>query len=57
MLIEILPLSIMDESSPSVARRRLRNPVVRYNTGDIGSLYALPESARAIIAQDDRDHL
>lgn len=37
--------------------QRLRNPVVRYNTGDTGSLHALPESARAVIAQDDWDHL
>lgn len=72
MLIEILPPSIMDGSSPSVASpvpngepgiivqtslQRLRNPVVRYNTGDIGSLHTLPESARAVIAQDDWDHL
>jgi len=72
MLIEILPPSIMDESSPSVASpvpngepgiivqtslQRLRNPVLRYNTGDIGSLHSLPESARAVISQDDWDHL
>lgn len=72
MLIEILPPSIIDEASPSAASpvpngepgivvqtslQRLRNPVVRYNTGDIGSLHALPESARDVIAQEDWDHL
>ena len=72
MLIEILPPSIMDEAPLSTASpvpngepgiivqtslQRLRNPVVRYNTGDIGSLHALPESARDVIAQEDWEHL
>lgn len=72
MLIEIFPSSIMEEPSPLSARpvpngepgiivqtslQRLRNPVVRYNTGDIGSVHALPERARDIIAQEDWEHL
>ncbi|OAA34629.1 hypothetical protein NOR_08387 [Metarhizium rileyi] len=31
---------------------RLRNPLVRYDTGDIGSLHPLPEQARALVSED-----
>lgn len=36
---------------------RLRNPVVRYVTGDVGSLHALPERARAVVPEADWPHL
>lgn len=36
---------------------RLRNPVVRYITGDVGSLHELPEKARAIIPESDWKHM
>ncbi|KAL2671561.1 hypothetical protein Neosp_014151 [[Neocosmospora] mangrovei] len=32
---------------------RLRNPLVRYVTGDIGSLHRVPEQARALIPEKD----
>lgn len=32
---------------------RLRNPVVRYITGDVGSLHALPKGTHPLIPQDD----
>jgi len=32
---------------------RLRNPVVRYITGDVGSLHLLPKQSHSLIPQDD----
>ncbi|KAL5051253.1 hypothetical protein BDW71DRAFT_214224 [Aspergillus fruticulosus] len=38
--------------------QRLRNPLVRYITGDIGSLHALPDNPRcAAIPASEREHL
>lgn len=37
--------------------QRLRNPLIRYNTGDIGSVHPLPDSASAIVPQADREYL
>lgn len=37
--------------------QRLRNPLIRYNTGDIGSVHPLPDSASAIIPEADREYL
>ncbi|KGO76099.1 hypothetical protein PITC_006420 [Penicillium italicum] len=37
--------------------QRLRNPLVRYNTGDIGSVHPLPETAFAVVPEADRKHL
>ncbi|KAI0002718.1 hypothetical protein F4779DRAFT_622163 [Xylariaceae sp. FL0662B] len=36
---------------------RIRNPVVRYVTGDVGSLHPLPEQARALIPETDWPYL
>ncbi|TEA22074.1 hypothetical protein C8034_v006343 [Colletotrichum sidae] len=67
MLVEVFPLSyvegdplpdnVPDGETGIIAQTslmRLRNPVVRYLTGDIGSLHALPEKAKALIAEADR---
>ncbi|KAJ5971873.1 uncharacterized protein N7479_001791 [Penicillium vulpinum] len=37
--------------------QRLRNPLVRYITGDIGSIHPLPDAACAVIPEADREHL
>ncbi|CAG8928439.1 unnamed protein product [Penicillium salamii] len=37
--------------------QRLRNPLVRYVTGDIGSLHPLPVAARAAIPTEEAQHL
>lgn len=37
--------------------QRLRNPLVRYITGDIGSLHPLPSAASAVIPEADRDYI
>jgi phenylacetate-coenzyme A ligase PaaK-like adenylate-forming protein len=36
---------------------RLRNPLVRYNTGDLGSLHALPKHAEAFVPEADRKYM
>ena len=69
-LIEILPMSSsvqggntepLPQGEPGIivqtSLARLRNPVVRYITGDIGSLHPLPEHARALIPAADWPHL
>ncbi|KAJ2996305.1 hypothetical protein NUW58_g1009 [Xylaria curta] len=35
---------------------RLRNPLVRYVTGDVGSLHPLPDHARALLSEDNWRH-
>lgn len=35
---------------------RLRNPLVRYVTGDIGSLHPLPDHARTLLSETDWQH-
>ncbi|CAG7970933.1 unnamed protein product [Penicillium olsonii] len=37
--------------------QRLRNPLVRYITGDVGSLHPLPAAAKAAIPAEDFQHL
>ncbi|KAF9893970.1 hypothetical protein FE257_008941 [Aspergillus nanangensis] len=37
--------------------QRLRNPLVRYNTGDIGSVGALPESAKDLVPDSERQYI
>ncbi|KAI3161985.1 hypothetical protein DTO039G3_8343 [Penicillium roqueforti] len=37
--------------------QRLRNPLVRYITGDIGTLHPLPSAACAVIPEADRDYI
>ncbi|KAK4940751.1 hypothetical protein LTR66_014882 [Elasticomyces elasticus] len=37
--------------------QRIRNPLIRYNTGDIGSLHRLPETASVVVPEADREHL
>ncbi|KZL80928.1 hypothetical protein CI238_06648 [Colletotrichum incanum] len=69
-LIEILPISFKEgdpipDTLPEgeigiiaqTSLTRLRNPVVRYLTGDIGSLHSLPERAQHLIAEADRQYM
>lgn len=68
VLFEILPIELSPEqdSHPSkplpdgevgmivqTSLARLRNPLVRYVTGDVGSLHRLPEQARSLVAEED----
>ncbi|KAF4959109.1 hypothetical protein FGADI_1987 [Fusarium gaditjirri] len=70
-IIEILPLSCMGSESDGIPETlpdgesgviaqtvltRLRHPVVRYITGDIGSLHPLPKKAVGRIAKHDLCH-
>ncbi|KNG91693.1 hypothetical protein ANOM_000198 [Aspergillus nomiae NRRL 13137] len=73
MVIEILSPAALDEgNSPSdveplplgemgiivqTSLRRLRNPLVRYITGDLGSLHPLPEMASAVVPESERQYL
>ncbi|KAE8352567.1 hypothetical protein BDV28DRAFT_134961 [Aspergillus coremiiformis] len=72
VLIEILPPSASDSDSSSVpaslpdgeegiivqtSLQRRRNPLVRYITGDIGSLHPLPDAAHAVIPATELAHL
>ncbi|KAM3508780.1 hypothetical protein MY10362_000990 [Beauveria mimosiformis] len=36
---------------------RLRNPLVRYISGDVGSLHHLPDKVKHLVAEADRPHL
>jgi phenylacetate-coenzyme A ligase PaaK-like adenylate-forming protein len=71
-LIEILPLDYAEDKDKPVPEllpegetgviaqtvlTRLRNPVVRYITGDVGSLHPLPEQARSQIPESDLPYL
>lgn len=69
-LFEILPPSFSENGSDPVpmpegeqgiiaqtSLARLRNPLVRYITGDVGSLHPLPEQARGLIPDIDWPHL
>lgn len=72
VIIETLPHSVLDDNPPTAAEQlqdgehgiivqaslqRLRNPLVRYVTGHIGSLKTLPERARALIPDSDWEYL
>lgn len=73
MLIEILPPSHAEgggdgsgaESLPDgqegiivqTSLSRLRHPLVRYITGDVGSLHPVPQGARCAVAEDDWPYL
>ena len=73
MVIEIVsPASVDTANSPSdisplplgetgiilqTSLRRLRNPLVRYITGDLGSLHPLPDMANAIVPESERQYL
>ncbi|PGH15468.1 hypothetical protein AJ79_02445 [Helicocarpus griseus UAMH5409] len=72
MLIEILPPSVLEDNSTAAAMplpdnepgiivqtslQRLRNPLARYITGDVGSLHDPPERAGAILPETERKHL
>ncbi|CAG8905882.1 unnamed protein product [Penicillium egyptiacum] len=72
MLVEIVsPSVIVGASSPDpillsqgeeglivqTSLQRLRNPLVRYITGDIGSIHPLPDAACAVIPEADWGHL
>ncbi|KAF2827755.1 hypothetical protein CC86DRAFT_438506 [Ophiobolus disseminans] len=68
--IEILPLSFSEYDSfckpvadgelgivAQTSLTRLRNPLVRYITGDVGLLHSLPEDTRAVIHEQDWKYL
>ena len=72
ILIEILSPSVLDDDSsldttplaegePGIivqtSLQRLRNPLVRYITGDVGSLHPLPKFTKIILPEADREHL
>ena len=72
MLIEILPSSILENKSAcatdplpegeegiivQTSLQKLRNPLVRYITGDVGSLHSLPEKTRELIPDCDWGYL
>ena len=72
MLIEIISPSDIDGEAQSeltpvaagepgaivqTSLQRLRNPLIRYNTGDIGSVHPLSDSASAIVPEADREYL
>ncbi|KAJ5435621.1 hypothetical protein N7445_006506 [Penicillium cf. griseofulvum] len=72
MLIEIVAPSDLDSAAQpdlnpiplgepglvvQTSLQRLRNPLIRYNTGDIGSVHPLPDMASAVIPKADREHL
>ncbi|KJK77381.1 hypothetical protein H634G_07120 [Metarhizium anisopliae BRIP 53293] len=70
MLVEILPESCAEDLADTDERPdgetgiivqtslcRLHNPLVRYMTGDVGSLHALPECARSVVSEADWPHL
>lgn len=71
MLIEIMPLSSAEEDAPlekplalgetgiivQTCLAKLRNPLIRYVTGDVGSLHALPEESRHLIPPSEWEHL
>ncbi|RGP63627.1 translation machinery-associated 64 [Fusarium longipes] len=56
-LIEILPLDYAEGVIAQTVLTRLRNPVVRYITGNIGSLHPLFGQARSRIPQFDLPYL
>lgn len=54
------PTPITDGEKGVIAQTsmaRLRHPLVRYITGDVGSLHKLPEKARAIIPESEWKHI
>ncbi|KAK7428403.1 hypothetical protein QQZ08_005022 [Neonectria magnoliae] len=68
--LEILPPSFSEHGSDpdllpdgeqgiiaQTSLTRLRNPVVRYITGDVGSLHSLPEEARSLVPESYWPHL
>lgn len=72
VLLEILPVELSAEQDPhppkplpdgevgmiiQTSLARLRNPLVRYVTGDVGSLHQLPEQARRLVAEQDWPYL
>ncbi|KAF5879011.1 uncharacterized protein Bfra_006216 [Botrytis fragariae] len=70
MLLEIFHPSVSDGIAPLVCLpqgekglmvqtsfQRLRNPLVRYITGDIGSVHPLPDTASAVVPELDRKFL
>lgn len=70
-IIEILPFVTPDDQDPrptplqdgevgviaQTSLSRLRNPLVRYITGDVGSLHPLPKAAKNKVPLDDWEHL
>lgn len=57
MHVEILPLSNTEQGKAWIALTSLQNPLLRYDSGDIGSLHSLPLTAQAQIPVDMAEHL
>ncbi|KAL2159648.1 hypothetical protein VTH06DRAFT_2217 [Thermothelomyces fergusii] len=69
IVIEILDLSSSETGQPvpvpegtpgivvQTSLQRLRNPLVRYVSGDVGSLHPLPPSLAAIVPESEREYL
>ncbi|GJC83710.1 hypothetical protein ColLi_06548 [Colletotrichum liriopes] len=70
--IEILPTSVPENDTSPVltsvqdgqrgmiaqtSLTRLRNPLVRYITGDIGSLHKLPQKVEVMLPEQERQHM
>ncbi|TGO44720.1 hypothetical protein BCON_0471g00040 [Botryotinia convoluta] len=72
MLLEIFPPSVSDGIAPLISKclpqggkglivqtslQRLRNPLIRYITGDIGSIHPLLDTASTVVPEHDRKFL
>ncbi|EMR90452.1 hypothetical protein BcDW1_875 [Botrytis cinerea BcDW1] len=72
IIIEIFSPSVMDDATSldmhllsegktglivQTSLQRLRNPLVRYISGDVGSIHPLSNAAYAMIPEADREHL
>lgn len=70
MVVEIFPLSVSEDGGHAeplpegeqgivvqTSLSRMRNPVIRYNTGDVASIHPLPESAREHVPAGEWEHL
>ncbi|KAL5360650.1 hypothetical protein BJX96DRAFT_165317 [Aspergillus floccosus] len=60
MLVEILPSDAVGTTIGGhitvTSLQRLRNPLVRYNCGDIGSVHQLPAAARRHVPAEEVEH-
>ncbi|RAH56038.1 hypothetical protein BO85DRAFT_521328 [Aspergillus piperis CBS 112811] len=72
ILVEIFPRSIMESDTPSsdlkllpegeegvivqTSLQRRRNPLVRYITGDLGSVHPVPKIARSIVPESEMEY-
>ncbi|OJZ84483.1 hypothetical protein ASPFODRAFT_138583 [Aspergillus luchuensis CBS 106.47] len=72
ILVEIFPRSVMESDTPSsylkplpegeegvivqTSLQRRRNPLVRYITGDLGSVHPVPNIARSIVPESEMEY-